>query len=127
MLQPRIRTIRAILPELHPFLAERAEHAIGFDLADELVCTEGSGALLSVAASGFVGGGVVCWVEVEEGGNGDGGGGGRGGRKGWAGGGVGVAVERSWGGRRGSVRGGRTRILTAGRPGCWGAGGTGWG
>jgi hypothetical protein len=125
MLQPRIRTIRAILPELHPFLAERAEDAVGFDLADELVCTEGGGTLLGVAAAGFVGGGVVGWAEVMEGGGGNGGGGGGGGRglaRAGVGDGGGVGV-----GRRGSVRRGRSRSLMVGRPGCRGSGGTGWG
>jgi len=121
MLQPRIRTIGAILPELHPFLAERAEDTVGFDLADELVCKEGGGALLGVAAAGFLGGGVVGWAEVVEGGDGDGGGSGGGGGRGGAGTGVGIGVGVR---RRG---GGKTRSVMDGRSGCWGSGGTGWG
>ena len=37
VLLPRIRTVRAILAKLDPFLAESAVHAMGLNLRDERI------------------------------------------------------------------------------------------
>ena len=35
VLDPRIRAIGTVLPQLNPLLTERTEHAVGLDLADQ--------------------------------------------------------------------------------------------
>lgn len=57
MLQPWVRAVARVLPELHPFQTEGTEDAVGFDGADERVGLESGAALLGVAATGLVSGG----------------------------------------------------------------------
>lgn len=83
MLEPGVGAVAAVLAELDPLLAETAKNAVRFYLCDERVGTESGRALLGVAAAGLVGGGVVCGVEVVEGGFCDGGLGGRWRAGGW--------------------------------------------
>lgn len=54
MLQPGVRTVTAILSQLHPFEAKGAEDTIGLDRLDERVRAESGGALLSVTTPRLV-------------------------------------------------------------------------
>ncbi len=54
VLHPRVRAVRAVLAQLHPLVAELAEHTARFNLAQVWVRTQGGGTLVGTTSAGFL-------------------------------------------------------------------------
>src|ERR1700733_10568192 len=63
VLEPGVRTVRAILTQLDPFLAHCAENSVRFDFAYQGISTKGLCTMFSVASARVVDRGIIHRTE----------------------------------------------------------------
>lgn len=70
MLQPRVCTIRTVLPELYPLLAKSTKYSVWFNLSHKRICPKSSRSLFGISPARLMGWGEISRCEVLERGRG---------------------------------------------------------